>query len=73
MATGTTALLFLLYSALNGATLSVVLVIYTKTSITSTFLTAAAMFGALAVYGASRLNQPARRSSPSVTRPMTIV
>ncbi|MFI5235779.1 MAG: Bax inhibitor-1/YccA family protein [Gemmatimonadales bacterium] len=51
MAPGTAALLFLLYSALNGATLSVVLLVYTKTSVTSTFLTAAAMFGALAVYG----------------------
>ena len=48
---GTASGLFLLYSALNGVTLSVVLLAYTGASIASTFVVCAAMFGALAVYG----------------------
>lgn len=51
LAPSTTAGLFLLYSVLNGVTLSVVLLVYTATSIETTFLTAAAMFGALALFG----------------------
>lgn len=43
--------LFLLYSAINGITLSGIFMIYTKESITSTFFTAAATFGAMSVYG----------------------
>lgn len=43
--------LFLLYAALNGATLAVILLAYTRTSVTSTFVTAAAMFGGLALFG----------------------
>lgn len=45
------ASLFALYSALNGATLSVILLAYTGASVATTFFTAAAMFGALAFYG----------------------
>ena len=44
-------ILFLLYSALNGVTLSAVLLIYTMTSIATTFLITAGMFGAMSVYG----------------------
>ncbi|MFN2364959.1 MAG: Bax inhibitor-1/YccA family protein [Desulfurivibrionaceae bacterium] len=44
-------LLFLLYSALNGATLSAVLLIYTAASVASAFLVAAGMFGTMAIYG----------------------
>ena len=51
MAAGTAAGLFLLYSALNGATLSLILLRYTGTSVASTFLVTAGMFGALALYG----------------------
>lgn len=51
LAPATAAGLFLLYAALNGATLSVILLLYTGTSVATTFLTAAAMFGALALYG----------------------
>lgn len=51
LAASTSAALFILYSALNGATLSVVLLFYTRTSVATTFLTTAAMFGALALYG----------------------
>jgi len=43
--------LFLIYAALNGITLSVILLIYTATSVTATFFITAGMFGAMAVYG----------------------
>ena len=51
MAPRTAAVLFLAYSALNGATLSVVLLAFTGASIATTFAVAAGMFGALALYG----------------------
>ena len=51
LAPTTTAALFLLYSVLNGATLSFILLIYTAASIETTFITSAAMFGALALFG----------------------
>ncbi|MCK6557155.1 Bax inhibitor-1/YccA family protein [Candidatus Binatia bacterium] len=50
---GTASGLFLLYSALNGVTLSLVLLAYTGASIASTFVVCAAMFGALALYGST--------------------
>lgn len=43
--------LFLLYSALNGVTLSVILLSFTGASVANAFLTTSVMFGALAVYG----------------------
>lgn len=43
--------LFLTYSVLNGVTLSVILLIYTATSVATTFFIAAGMFAAMAVYG----------------------
>ena len=45
--------LFLVYSALNGVTLSVILLAYTGASIATTFVVTAGMFGALAVFGSS--------------------
>src|SRR4051812_46764129 len=51
LAPATASGLFLLYSALNGATLSVILLAYTGTSIATTFLVTAGMFGALALFG----------------------
>ncbi len=42
--------LFLLYSALNGATLSVVLLLYTGSSVALAFVTTAGTFGAMSVY-----------------------
>ena len=51
MAPRTAAVLFVAYSALNGATLSVILLTFTGASIATTFLAAAGMFGALALYG----------------------
>ncbi len=45
--------LFALYSALNGVTLSVILLAYTGESVTTTVIVTAGMFGALAFYGAT--------------------
>jgi FtsH-binding integral membrane protein len=42
--------LFLLYSALNGATLSVVLLVYTGASVALAFVSTAATFAAMSVY-----------------------
>jgi len=46
-------LLFLLYSGLNGVTLSVLLLAYTGASIATTFVVTAGMFGALAAFGSA--------------------
>src|SRR2546425_8731244 len=46
-------LLFLLYSGLNGVTLSVVLLAYTGASVATTFVVTAGMFGALAAFGST--------------------
>jgi FtsH-binding integral membrane protein len=43
--------LFVLYAVLNGATLSFVFLVYTKTSITSVFFICAATFMACSIYG----------------------
>ena len=43
--------LFLLYSALNGLTLSVLLLIYTGASVATTFFITAGTFGAMSAYG----------------------
>jgi uncharacterized protein len=51
LAPNTASALFLVYSALNGATLSFIFLAYTGTSIATTFFVAAGMFGALALYG----------------------
>ena len=51
LAPSTAAALFVLYSALNGAVMSIILLAYTGTSIASTFVVTAGMFGALAVFG----------------------
>lgn len=45
------ALTFLLYSVLNGVTMSFVFLIYTNTSIATTFFVTAGMFAAMAIYG----------------------
>jgi FtsH-binding integral membrane protein len=42
---------FVLYSLLNGVTLSIVLLVYTGDSVASAFLTTAGMFGVMSVYG----------------------
>ncbi|HEV7475230.1 MAG TPA: Bax inhibitor-1/YccA family protein [Pyrinomonadaceae bacterium] len=51
MAPATAAGLFALYSALVGVTTSVILLAYTGSSITQTFIITSGMFGATAVFG----------------------
>ena len=46
-------MLFLLYSGLNGVTLSVLVLAYTEGSIATTFVVTAGMFGALVVFGST--------------------
>jgi FtsH-binding integral membrane protein len=43
--------LFLLYAALNGATLSFIFIVYTASSIASTFFVCAATFAGFSIYG----------------------
>jgi hypothetical protein len=51
MQAGTATLLFILYSVLNGATLSSIFLAYAQASITSTFFICSATFVACSVYG----------------------
>jgi uncharacterized protein len=51
LAPTTAALLFVVYSALNGATLSFIFLRYTGATIAMTFVVTAGMFGALALFG----------------------
>ena len=53
LAPGTAAGLFALYSALNGVTLSAILLAYTGESVTMTFVVTGGMFGALALFGST--------------------
>jgi uncharacterized protein len=47
----TATLLFFLYSALNGLTLSAIFLVYTSASITSTFFVTAGTFSVMSLYG----------------------
>ena len=51
LAASTASLLFLVYSALTGVTLSFILLAYTGESVAMTFIITAGMFGSLAMYG----------------------
>jgi uncharacterized protein len=51
MQASTATALFVVYSVLNGATLSFVFLVYTASSITSTFFVCAATFVACSIYG----------------------
>jgi FtsH-binding integral membrane protein len=53
IAPSTAATLFVVYSLLNGATLSFIFLAYAGASIASTFIVTAGMFGALALYGST--------------------
>jgi len=53
LSSGTASALFLAYAALNGLTLSMIFVIYTASSIATTFFVTAGMFGCMAVIGAT--------------------
>jgi uncharacterized protein len=47
----TASILFLVYAALNGLTMSTIFVAYTSSSIASTFLITSGMFGAMSLFG----------------------
>jgi hypothetical protein len=51
MSAGTATALFVLYSALNGVTLSFIFLAYTRSSIVSTFFICSATFLACSIYG----------------------
>ena len=51
LAAGAASALFLLYSALNGVTISLILLAYTGESVANAFFVCGGMFGALALYG----------------------
>ncbi|MED0322687.1 Bax inhibitor-1/YccA family protein [Escherichia marmotae] len=51
LSAGVTTMLFMLYSALAGLTLSSIFIVYTAASIASTFVVTAGMFGAMSLYG----------------------
>jgi FtsH-binding integral membrane protein len=51
MSAGAAASTFLIFSLLNGLTLSSIFFVYTRGDIFQAFLTAAGMFGAMSVYG----------------------
>jgi len=51
MQASTATALFVLYAALNGATLSFIFIIYTRSSIAATFFVCAATFIACSIYG----------------------
>ena len=53
IAPGTATALFVAYAALNGVTLSFVLLAYTGESVASTFVVTAGMFGAMALFGST--------------------
>ena len=52
MQPGMAVLIFLIYAALNGITLSVIFLAYDLGTITLAFLSAAGMFGVMSIYGA---------------------
>ena len=51
MNASTATALFIFYSILNGATLASIFIIYTASSIATTFITCALTFGACSIYG----------------------
>ncbi len=51
LSAGLASVLFVIYSLLNGITLSGVLLVYSGQSVFNAFLTTAGMFGAMSVYG----------------------
>jgi FtsH-binding integral membrane protein len=51
LSAATASLLFLLYAALNGVTMSVIFAVYTTESVSSTFVITAATFGSMSAFG----------------------
>lgn len=60
------AMNFFIYSALNGVLLSSIFIVYTTTSLFSTFCIAAATFGLMALYGATTKNDLTKIGSIAV-------
>ena len=52
--------MFIIYSILNGATLASIFLVYTMSSIASTFFVAAGTFGVMALYGYVTKSDPTR-------------
>ncbi|MDP7288979.1 MAG: Bax inhibitor-1/YccA family protein [Phycisphaerae bacterium] len=52
MSATTASVMLVLYSAMNGLTMSMLMLIYTTTSITSTFFVCSSVFGVMCAYGA---------------------
>ena len=63
LSTGTASLLCYLYSVLTGVTLSVILLVYTASSIAQTFFITAAVFAAMSIYGYFTSNDLSRFGS----------
>lgn len=51
LSSGTAAVLFYLYSMINGITLTPIFLVYTQTSIATTFFLTAGTFGAMTIFG----------------------
>jgi FtsH-binding integral membrane protein len=51
LSSGAAALAFMVFSGLNGLTLSSILFVYTRASVLEAFVISAGMFGAMALYG----------------------
>jgi FtsH-binding integral membrane protein len=51
MASSTATALFIIYAALNGLTISIIFLLYTSSSIASTFFVTAGTFAAMSIYG----------------------
>lgn len=51
LSSSTAMFMFIVYAALNGMTLSIILLLYTASSVASTLFITAGVFGAMAVYG----------------------
>jgi FtsH-binding integral membrane protein len=51
MSSSTASLIFLSYAALNGVTMSVIFLVYTKSSIANAFFVTAGTFGVMSFYG----------------------
>ncbi len=52
MSATTAAVMLVLYSALNGVTMSLVMLVYTASSVASTFFVCSSVFGVMCAYGA---------------------
>ena len=56
MSSGTASAMFIIYSVLNGLTLAIIFLAYTRASIASAFFVTAGTFGVMSVYGYTTKN-----------------